>query len=70
MLILFAPGAPREAYFEGAGRDRADGRAAQHEELAEFYRRDDTYWVWHSRSASAAAELGVERGAIAARIAG
>jgi mannose-6-phosphate isomerase-like protein (cupin superfamily) len=45
MLILFAPGAPREDYFEtladAARRDALrDERAA-----AEFYRRHDTYWT-------------------------
>jgi mannose-6-phosphate isomerase-like protein (cupin superfamily) len=41
MLILFAPGAPREGYFEGlpalAGLSE--------EERAEFFLRHDTYWV-------------------------
>ncbi len=41
MLILFAPGAPREAYFEGlAGLDELS-----EEEQTEFYLRHDTYWV-------------------------
>ena len=41
MLILFAPGAPREAYFEGlAGL----GRLSE-QERAEFFTRHDTYWV-------------------------
>lgn len=41
MLLLFAPGAPREGYFEGiAGLGQLDeaGRA-------EFFARHDTYWV-------------------------
>jgi mannose-6-phosphate isomerase-like protein (cupin superfamily) len=41
MLILFAPGAPREAYFEqvaGAGR-------LSEAERAEFFRQHDTYWL-------------------------
>jgi mannose-6-phosphate isomerase-like protein (cupin superfamily) len=41
MLILFAPGAPREDYFERVGQ------AAQmsEEERTEFYLRHDTFWV-------------------------
>ena len=41
MLILFAPGAPREDYFERVGT------AAQmsEEERTEFYLRHDTFWV-------------------------
>jgi mannose-6-phosphate isomerase-like protein (cupin superfamily) len=44
MLIHFAPGAPREAYFEGTA---ALGRGAQwtDDEKAEFYRVHDTFWV-------------------------
>jgi mannose-6-phosphate isomerase-like protein (cupin superfamily) len=41
MLILFAPGAPREAYFEGLAEV---GRLSE-EERAEFYLRHDTYWI-------------------------
>jgi mannose-6-phosphate isomerase-like protein (cupin superfamily) len=41
MLLHFAPGAPREAYFEGlltlAGKSD--------EEKAEFFREHDTYWL-------------------------
>ena len=41
MLILFAPGAPREAYFEGG-----PGLAAlTEEERAAFYLRHDNIWV-------------------------
>jgi mannose-6-phosphate isomerase-like protein (cupin superfamily) len=41
MLLLFAPGAPREGYFEGlAGLADMTG-----EERAEFFRRHDTYWL-------------------------
>lgn len=42
MLILFAPGAPREAYFEGlaAGIDQLSD-----EERAEFYLRHDNHWL-------------------------
>jgi mannose-6-phosphate isomerase-like protein (cupin superfamily) len=44
MLLMFAPGAPREAYFEtlavlGRGGTMTD------EERAEFMLRHDTYWV-------------------------
>jgi len=41
MLILFAPGAPREAYFEG-GPALA---ALSEEERAAFYLRHDNIWV-------------------------
>jgi mannose-6-phosphate isomerase-like protein (cupin superfamily) len=45
MLILFAPGAPREGYFEGlveiAGRQEKPSEA----ELADFYERHDNIWV-------------------------
>jgi mannose-6-phosphate isomerase-like protein (cupin superfamily) len=41
MLLHFAPGAPREGYFEGlltlAGKSD--------EEKAEFFRQHDTYWL-------------------------
>ncbi len=41
MLILFAPGAPREGYFEGLpGLSQLS-----EEERAEFFVRHDTYWV-------------------------
>jgi quercetin dioxygenase-like cupin family protein len=43
MLILFAPGAPREEYFETTARFAA-GLAMSDEEKAEFYLRHDTYW--------------------------
>jgi mannose-6-phosphate isomerase-like protein (cupin superfamily) len=41
MLMLFAPGAPREAYFEGLARlaDKTD------EERREFFTRHDNYYV-------------------------
>ncbi len=45
MLILFAPGAPREAYFEGLvalGTMDVKPSAA---EMAEFYLEHDTYWL-------------------------
>jgi mannose-6-phosphate isomerase-like protein (cupin superfamily) len=45
MLILFAPGAPREDYFETLA-DAARREALRDEQAAaEFYRRHDTYWV-------------------------
>jgi mannose-6-phosphate isomerase-like protein (cupin superfamily) len=43
MLILFAPGAPREAYFETTAR-LAAGLVMSDEEKAAFYLRHDTYW--------------------------
>jgi mannose-6-phosphate isomerase-like protein (cupin superfamily) len=45
MLILFAPGAPREAYFEGLAEIARTGRRPSDEELAEFYLRHDNHWV-------------------------
>jgi quercetin dioxygenase-like cupin family protein len=44
MLILFAPGAPREAYFEGLAA-LADGPPRSEEEMAEFFRAHDNHWV-------------------------
>ena len=41
MLILFTPGAPREDYFE---RVHTVGDMAP-EEVEEFFRRHDTFWV-------------------------
>ncbi|MEV4096800.1 cupin domain-containing protein [Streptosporangium saharense] len=41
MLILFAPGAPREPYFE----DLPTLAGMSEEERAEFYLRHDTFWV-------------------------
>jgi mannose-6-phosphate isomerase-like protein (cupin superfamily) len=42
MLILFSPGAPREAYFEGL----AEGLAGlSDEQKAEFYLRHDNHWL-------------------------
>jgi quercetin dioxygenase-like cupin family protein len=43
MLILFAPGAPREEYFETTAR-LAGGLVLSDEEKAAFYVRNDTYW--------------------------
>lgn len=44
MLLHFAPGAPREAYFEGLAEFAISGRPSE-EELAEFFLRHDTYWL-------------------------
>jgi mannose-6-phosphate isomerase-like protein (cupin superfamily) len=45
ILILFAPGAPREAYFEGMVEVAASGRQLSQEEWTEFFIRHDTYWA-------------------------
>jgi mannose-6-phosphate isomerase-like protein (cupin superfamily) len=44
MLILFAPGAPREAYFEGNARFAAGDRPSD-QGLAAFYEAHDNIWV-------------------------
>jgi mannose-6-phosphate isomerase-like protein (cupin superfamily) len=44
MLIHFAPGAPREAYFEGNAKFAREGKPSD-EELAEFYRLHDNFFV-------------------------
>ena len=44
MLILFAPGAPREDYFVTLARV-SEGLVMSDEEKAEFYLRHDNYWV-------------------------
>ena len=44
MLIHFAPGAPREGYFEGLAEFARSGRPGP-EELAAFYRYHDNTWV-------------------------
>ena len=41
MLLLFAPGAPREAYFE----ELVDLPKMSEEEKAEFFLRHDTFWL-------------------------
>lgn len=41
MLLMFAPGAPREDYFETLAR----GEQMTEEQRAEFMVRHDTYWV-------------------------
>jgi mannose-6-phosphate isomerase-like protein (cupin superfamily) len=45
MLILFAPGAPREAYFEGLVEMARSGRKLSREEREEFFTRHDNIWV-------------------------
>ncbi|HEY3010398.1 MAG TPA: cupin domain-containing protein [Micromonosporaceae bacterium] len=42
MLILFAPGAPREGYFEGLVAGLGD---LSEEERADFFVRHDNYWL-------------------------
>ena len=44
LLLLFAPGAPREDYFETLARVAA-GLTLSDEQKAAFYIRHDTYWV-------------------------
>jgi quercetin dioxygenase-like cupin family protein len=44
MLILFAPGAPREDYFDTLARV-AEGLVLTDEEKTEFFLRHDTYWI-------------------------
>ena len=45
MLILFAPGAPREAYFEGL-IELAEGRwKPDHDELQAFFEEHDNIYV-------------------------
>ena len=44
MLIHFAPGAPREGYFEGLAEFAVSGQPDE-PELAEFYRHHDNVWV-------------------------
>jgi quercetin dioxygenase-like cupin family protein len=43
MLILFAPGAPREKYFRELAAVRAEGRQFSQDEWAEFLARHDQY---------------------------
>ena len=44
MLLLFAPGAPREDYFETLGHI-AEGLVLSEDEKTAFYLRHDNYWV-------------------------
>lgn len=45
MLILFAPGAPREGYFEELAELRRTGRQLSAEEWRELYARHDTFML-------------------------
>jgi len=45
MLLLFAPGAPREPYFEFLDAVGRSSRQLTQEEWTAFYREHDTYWV-------------------------
>ena len=45
ILILFAPGAPREAYFEGLMEIAAMPEKPSAAELADFYARHDNIWL-------------------------
>ncbi|WP_460357620.1 cupin domain-containing protein [Actinoallomurus acanthiterrae] len=45
MLVLFAPGAPREAYFEELAEIVASGRQLSEEEWTDLYHRHDQYMV-------------------------
>jgi len=44
MLIHFAPGAPREGYFEGNARFAAEGRPPE-DVMAAFYAEHDNVWL-------------------------
>jgi len=46
MLILFTPGAPREAYFEAMAEMAASGRRLTGEEQAAFLAEHDQYMVY------------------------
>jgi quercetin dioxygenase-like cupin family protein len=45
MLIHFAPGGPREAYFEGLAEWGRSGRPDDEALVAEFYRLHDNIWL-------------------------
>ena len=45
MLILFAPGAPREAYFEGLVEIAHRTEKPSQQELDDFYARHDNTWL-------------------------
>jgi mannose-6-phosphate isomerase-like protein (cupin superfamily) len=45
MLVLFAPGAPREGYFEELADIVGSGRQLSEEEWTDLYRRHDQYMV-------------------------
>jgi hypothetical protein len=44
MLIHFAPGAPREGYFEGLAEFGRTGRPSD-DDMADFYARHDNVWI-------------------------
>ncbi len=44
MLLHFAPGAPREGYFEGLARFAVEGRPGE-DEMAAFFRNHDNTWL-------------------------
>jgi mannose-6-phosphate isomerase-like protein (cupin superfamily) len=46
MLILFAPGAPREAYFEGLVEMAAADRQPSQDEWDRFFAEHDNHWVY------------------------
>jgi mannose-6-phosphate isomerase-like protein (cupin superfamily) len=45
MLLLFAPGAPRESYFETLAEIAASGRQLTNEEWTDLFARHDQYMV-------------------------
>ncbi len=45
MMILFIPGAAREAYFEGTFEMGRTGVRPSDAELADLYAQHDTVWV-------------------------
>lgn len=45
MLLHFAPGAPREGYFEGLAEWGRTGRLASEDEIAEFSLHHDNVWL-------------------------
>ena len=45
MLILFAPGAPREAYFEGLNRFARSGEWPEQDELLAFFAEHDNHYI-------------------------
>ncbi|MCP9971958.1 hypothetical protein [Actinomadura madurae] len=45
MLLLFTPGAPREAYFEELAEIAATGRQLGDDEWTDLYLRHDQYMV-------------------------
>ena len=45
MLLLFAPGAPREGYFEGLAQWALSGQRPDEHEQAQFMLRHDNIWI-------------------------